>query len=80
MFPKMGVAPNHPFLKGFFHYKPTILGDPSFMETPIYMCMCVYIYIPKLQLEHHMICTPETLARSLGNKMKDISPWLVLHG
>jgi hypothetical protein len=29
------VPLNHPFPDGIFHYKPTIFGDPPFMETPI---------------------------------------------
>ena len=33
----MGVALiNHPFIDGIFHYKPTIFGDPPFMETPVF--------------------------------------------
>ena len=27
---------HHPFLDGIFPYKPSILGYPPFMETPIY--------------------------------------------
>ena len=35
--PEMGVALiNHPFIDGIFHYKPTIFGDPPFMETPVF--------------------------------------------
>ena len=33
-FPKIGVPPNHPFLDGIFHYKPTILGYPHGYGNP----------------------------------------------
>ena len=33
-FPEMGVPPNHAF-HGIFHNKPTIVGVPPFMDTPI---------------------------------------------
>ena len=31
---KIGVPPNHPFLRWIFLYKPSILGTPMTMETP----------------------------------------------
>ena len=36
-FPKLwlGTPSHHPFIGGFFPYKPTILGTPMTMETPI---------------------------------------------
>ena len=35
MFPKIGVfPPNHPILRRFFHYKPSILGYPYFWKHP----------------------------------------------
>ena len=34
VFPKIGVPPNHPFNR-VFHYKPSILGVPLFLEPPI---------------------------------------------
>ena len=36
MFPKIVVSPNHPFVNRVFHYKPSSLGNPYFLETPIY--------------------------------------------
>ena len=35
MFPKIVVPPNHPISHRVFHYKPSILGVPLFLETPI---------------------------------------------
>ena len=46
-FPKIGVPSNHPFQiisLGFFHYQPSILGYPPFMETSI------FIYKPSCKL------------------------------
>ncbi len=35
VFPKIMVPPNHPFVHRVFHCKPSILGYPYFLETPI---------------------------------------------
>ena len=32
--PKIGIPPNHPFLDGIFHYKPSIVGCPHFTNHP----------------------------------------------
>ena len=41
VFPKKGVGPpNHPFVHRVFHYKPSILGVPLFLETP--NCNCQF--------------------------------------
>ena len=41
-FPKMGAPPNHPFLDGIFHHKPSIFGYPhGELETPI--CIPTYL-------------------------------------
>ena len=38
-FPKMGGSPSHhPFIDSIFPYHPAI-GDPTFMESPIYPLM-----------------------------------------
>ena len=37
MFPEMGGTPKSSILIGVFHYKPSILGYPYFLETPIYL-------------------------------------------
>ena len=42
MFPKMVVSPNHPLKNRDFHYKPSILGLPLFLETPIYQDISQY--------------------------------------
>ena len=41
-FPKMGY-PKIIYFNGFFHYKPTILGYPHFIEAAIYIYI-IYIY------------------------------------
>ena len=33
-FPKIGVPPNHPFIVGIFHYKPSTIGYPHFGKPP----------------------------------------------
>ena len=43
VFPKIMVPPNHP--SRVFHYKPSILGVPLFLETPIYIIYYIYVYL-----------------------------------
>ena len=42
-FPEMGLSPNHPFIDGIFHYKPSILGTPIY-EPPISTETNNYLY------------------------------------
>ena len=58
----MGVPPNHPFIDGFFHYKPSIWGYHLFWKAHI------YIYVSDIFSPLYSPCIRRAQAEACGRK------------